>query len=236
VAVTVVNGLVAYLCGGGAVFVLRGASDPDVATTAMRAAARALQQIPHPDEPDDALPNFVSAVTAEPDGPSFWIDVKDMLDQNDLLAQEVVDSLVTALDAAGADGQLGFTSAAVATEAEATSAREVAVSSKEVPDWLPVPNGVVEIDAALVGQVGRVRFWVKGDTDQLVASYSELLAEAGFVLGDLDSADQPHFTAYQRYFSGRGANFSLGVGAVSRPSRSDASIREVAVEIRFLRA
>ena len=120
-SVTVANGLVAYLCDGGAMFVLRAAPNADVATRAMRTAAGALQTIPHPDEPEDALPNFVSAVTAEPDGPSFWIDVKDMLDANEALAQQVVDVLVTALDAAGADGELGFAATQVMRAVDALS-------------------------------------------------------------------------------------------------------------------
>ncbi len=106
--VTVHEQLLANLCQGGGVFVLRGASDEERAATAMRAAARAVASIPHPDEPDDPLPNFVSAITRSAEGPSFSIDVKDMLDDNAPLARQVVTAVVVALDVAGTDGELGF--------------------------------------------------------------------------------------------------------------------------------
>jgi hypothetical protein len=90
---------------GACRFVLRGSSDPEVARAAMSRGAQAVFDVPHPEEPDDPLPNFASSVTQTPDGPSFWIDCKDELDDPDVAA-DVVAAIVHALDKAGADGVL----------------------------------------------------------------------------------------------------------------------------------
>ncbi|HET7486388.1 MAG TPA: hypothetical protein VFJ85_00565 [Acidimicrobiales bacterium] len=90
---------------GACRFVLRGATDPAVARAAMQRAAEAVFTVPHPEEPDEPLPNFASAVTDTEDGPSFWIDCKDELEDPDI-AQAVVDAMLGALTAAGADGVL----------------------------------------------------------------------------------------------------------------------------------
>ncbi len=84
---------------------LRGASDAEIARTAMQRGAGAVFEVPHPLEPDDPLPNYASCVTLTEDGPSFWIDCKDELDDPDTAAA-VVAAILRALDAAGADGVL----------------------------------------------------------------------------------------------------------------------------------
>src|SRR3954468_9122315 len=74
--------LVAYLTDrpSQAVFVLRGAGDDDTAMAALRRAADAVRAIPHPDEPDDPLPNWVDALLGD-DGPTLHLDMQDHAEQ-----------------------------------------------------------------------------------------------------------------------------------------------------------
>jgi hypothetical protein len=90
---------------GACRFLLRDTSDGDAAHAAMERAAEAVFNVPHPEEPDEPLPNYASAVTETADGPSFWIDCKDELDDPDTAAA-VVTAIVGALDDAGVDGLL----------------------------------------------------------------------------------------------------------------------------------
>ncbi|MEY2425777.1 MAG: hypothetical protein QOI61_1349 [Actinomycetota bacterium] len=95
---------------GGCYFVVRGATDLDGAKRALRRAGLAISRIPHPDEPEDGLPNFVSAVTIGPDGPMFSIDVKDMFVGDRELAAQVLEVVRTQLDDALDACELGFPS------------------------------------------------------------------------------------------------------------------------------
>ena len=84
---------------------LRGSGDPALARAAMVRATQAVFRIPHPEEPDDPLPNSATEVTLTADGPSFSIDCKDQLDDPDTAAA-VVAAIVRALDEVGVDGLL----------------------------------------------------------------------------------------------------------------------------------
>jgi hypothetical protein len=94
--------LIAYLSdqSGQAVFVLREAGDEATAMSALRHAADAVRAIPHPDEPDDPLPNWVDAISGD-DGPSLHLDMQDHGEQ----AAQVVAAMVAALEESGIDGR-----------------------------------------------------------------------------------------------------------------------------------
>jgi len=106
-AIRVDPGLVDYIAesSGAAHVQLQDAEDPEVAVAAMRLARSAVFSIPHPEEPDDPLPSFASAVTMAEGGPTFWFDIADA-EVHDGTLRQVVKAMVTALDAAGATGWL----------------------------------------------------------------------------------------------------------------------------------
>jgi hypothetical protein len=72
--IEVEDGLLEYMAGNtGAVHLeLHDTDDPDRAIEGMRQAANALFSVPHPEEPDESLPSFVSGVTIGARGPTFW--------------------------------------------------------------------------------------------------------------------------------------------------------------------
>jgi hypothetical protein len=94
--------LIAYLADrpGQAVFVLRGAGH-DAAMAALRRAADAVRAVPHPDEPGDALPNWVDAVLGD-DGPTLHLDLQDHGEQ----APRVVAAVLAALEESAVHGTL----------------------------------------------------------------------------------------------------------------------------------
>jgi hypothetical protein len=107
VTVTVDPGLVAALAAssGNAQVELRDSSDPDVARRAMQAARAAVYTVPHPEEPDDPLPSYVSEVEDGPRGPRFSIDMADAEGYEGLI-ERVVATMSAAIDSAGGDGTL----------------------------------------------------------------------------------------------------------------------------------
>ncbi|MGC9670298.1 hypothetical protein ACNTMW_27610 [Planosporangium sp. 12N6] len=86
---------------GQAVFVLRRAGDDETAMAALRRAAAAVRAIPHPDEPDEPLPNGVDVLPGD-DGPTLHLDLQDHAEY----ADRVVAAIVAALDESGVDGHL----------------------------------------------------------------------------------------------------------------------------------
>lgn len=72
----------------------------------MRQAANALFSVPHPEEPDESLPSFVSGVTMGARGPTFWFDIADA-EVYDGLLEQVLETVVQALEQADATGLLG---------------------------------------------------------------------------------------------------------------------------------
>jgi len=97
--------LLDYMAGSlGAIHLqLRGAGDPERAAAAMGRARKALFAIPHPGEPDDPLPSYVSPITFDLDGPTFWFDIADA---GGNVLDEVLRTLTSALAEAGATGSL----------------------------------------------------------------------------------------------------------------------------------
>ena len=95
--------LIAYLTDrpSQAVFVLSGAGDDDAAMVALRQAADAVRAIPHPDEPEDPLPNWVDALLGD-DGPTLHLDLQDHAEQ----APRVIAAIVAALEQSAVDGTL----------------------------------------------------------------------------------------------------------------------------------
>jgi hypothetical protein len=106
-AIEVDDGLLDYMAGstGALHLVLRDTDDPDLALEAMRQAKAALFTIPHPEEPDDPLPSFASAVTAGAAGVTFWFDIADAEAYEGLLEQ-VLATVVRALEKSGVSGRL----------------------------------------------------------------------------------------------------------------------------------
>lgn len=103
-AVTARDGLFDYMAehGGACRLQLIGADDPERALAGMQAAARAVGRLPHPDEPTEPLPNWISGVALDDDGPAFTIDVKDSF-RIRAIAERVVAGTLNALADEGID-------------------------------------------------------------------------------------------------------------------------------------
>jgi hypothetical protein len=72
----------------------------------MDAARAAALTVPHPEEPDDPAPNFVSDATDAGGLVAFWIDLKDC-DAYPGLAQAMRDAIVAAVEVLVDEGTLG---------------------------------------------------------------------------------------------------------------------------------
>ena len=89
---------------GAAQVVVRSA-DVDAAVRGLRRARTALFQIPHPEEPEDPLPSYASAVAADETSARFRFDIADAEAYTGLIDQ-VADAIIAALEAEGVDGHL----------------------------------------------------------------------------------------------------------------------------------
>jgi hypothetical protein len=96
--------LVAYLSelGSQAELAVRGAPDPWLAHGALHAAAGAICDIRHPDEPGEPLPNYCEVRMAE-DIPMLHLDVQDY---GWRYAKQIVALVVSSLDVAEITGRL----------------------------------------------------------------------------------------------------------------------------------
>lgn len=80
---------------------VRDGSDPQAGLRALRRAASAVQRIPHPDEPEDGLPNFTD-VSLEDGLPVLRMDVKD----GGRFAAQIATAMLGALETEGTVGRL----------------------------------------------------------------------------------------------------------------------------------
>jgi hypothetical protein len=87
---------------GGALHVaLIDCGDHDEARRGLESAARAVYGVPHPEEPHDSLPNYVSELEEIPAGWVVWFDFQDIADDNPELMQQVLDAMLGGLAEAG---------------------------------------------------------------------------------------------------------------------------------------
>jgi hypothetical protein len=95
--------LVAYVAehSSATVLAVYDTTDPAAAAAALRAAAAEICQIRHPDEPDDALPNWCE-VLEEDGAPVLHLDMKDEIRYAALVVRIVLDQLASS----GDDGRL----------------------------------------------------------------------------------------------------------------------------------
>jgi hypothetical protein len=84
----------------GACWIVIECADAASARGAVDAARAAVWTIPHPEEPEDPLPSFVSDAEDRPGGSSFWFDMADA-EAYDGLVEEVLTAIVVAAAASG---------------------------------------------------------------------------------------------------------------------------------------
>ncbi len=106
-------------------------ADVEHARDGLVRAAAALRRIPHPEEPDDCLPSFVSEVRDADDGPLITFDIADA-EAYDGLVEQVLEAVLTALASAGTDGVLAWPGAPPLAEAAERRAR-VRLTEPEAP-------------------------------------------------------------------------------------------------------
>jgi hypothetical protein len=104
VGITVRSDVPEHIARNGSACLLRleSADPPDALEAALEVAAEALYKIPHPDEPEDGLPNL-STVRRTVNGPMIFFDIKD---QGEEFAAEIIEVLQRSLDASGVSGVL----------------------------------------------------------------------------------------------------------------------------------
>ncbi len=87
------------ISGGALDFVVTGA-ESGPARRGLETAVENVFQIPHPDEPEDPLPNYASDIVDRPDGAEVWFDIADYAEEPEIL-QHVVEAVVRGLTTAG---------------------------------------------------------------------------------------------------------------------------------------
>jgi hypothetical protein len=159
--------------------------DPARGLAALLAATRAVGGIPHPDEPDDPLPNWCTAVMR--DGvPVFHLDMKDCGDY----AGRVARILLGSVAAAGVGGRLepyrwpdpGYQ---YDHRAYVFDGERIDLDSRGLlpsfPDGFPAPEGGVPVLAQRLPDGGELIAW-RSDGGPF-AAYPARLRELGYDLG-----------------------------------------------------
>jgi hypothetical protein len=85
--------------GGALDFVVLGC-EPALGRRGLEAAAGLVMAIPHPEEPEEPLPNFASGVVERAEGAEIWFDVKDETEDPEVM-QQIVEAVVSGLNSAG---------------------------------------------------------------------------------------------------------------------------------------
>lgn len=138
---------------------------PEDAVRGLRAAARAVATIPHPEEPEDPLPSYVSSVEVTAGGAGFTIDIADA-EAYDGLLERVLDAVLEGLGGAGVDsGVLTYPSGPPAGPSPAPHAPPVGhlpSPAMATPGWsalgLPLPEP-------------HQPMWTSGSTEEHSAGY-----------------------------------------------------------------
>ena len=164
--------LAAWAANSGACHVVLRGADETLAVRAMNAAARAVQDVPHPEEPDDPFVSFVSEVAVVDDGVGFWFDAADAEAYDDVL-EALLSRIVAAVEAAGAaEGVLaaaggGDASDSPAAESPAAALPPEPTSTLSFLEGFPLPPGVEG--------VAPHRFSVHGLPDPIIEFYEQAL-------------------------------------------------------------
>lgn len=187
------DALVAYVAANAdrARLALRGAEPAD-ASAALASAAAAVHAIPHPDEPDEGLPNWCE-VLPETDGtPVLHLDMQDHGEQ----AARVVGVILAAVEAAGVEGRLEPVSPVgppftFDPAAQLYGSRHPAMDRLDgrglppgMPAALPVPDGLlVQAQRDEDGVWAHAAWRHTGDAEAF-GDYPERLRGAGFALNE----------------------------------------------------
>lgn len=181
-AIVVDPGLLEYMAShsGSCTFVLSGVPEAE-AVEGMRSACRAVGSIPHPEEPEDPLPSYMSGIAASGDGARFTVDMADAEGYDGLL-ERVLDAVLEGLAAAGVDGGL-LTYPAVEptpTIEEVTSPAPPPLPPSPIDgtSWsvvgIPLPDPHQELWASGSGTEHAAGYMLPHDTEFLLR-YFELL-------------------------------------------------------------
>jgi len=139
-ALVVDPGLLDYMASNSdsCTFVLKD-MPPEAAVRGLRSACRAVGSIPHPEEPGDPLPSYMSVPEPTGDGARCTIDMADAEAYEGLLEQV----LQAVLDGLAAEGLPGGLLTYPATEPTAVHAPTAAPPAEMPPSQIPpLPDGV----------------------------------------------------------------------------------------------
>jgi hypothetical protein len=219
--------------GGGGIAVFD--SDARRAQAGLEQALRALAQLRHPEEPEDALVKFISKIGRAPGGGvGVWFDAPDLgaLDQHHL----VVETVIEALEEAGVVGRMAFIDSDLLVPDEPID-RPEPWTGEVVPTWLPIPPEAVDVEALFVEGTGSVLFWVALEFD-VMRFYERQLLAAGFELGERSSTVGGELPTGEvlrvdkLQFRGRGRDCKITVGHRNRWSSGDPTVLELKVHVR----
>lgn len=191
--------------------------DVNVAVDAMRAAARAMEKIRHPDEPEDAFVNYISRVYETEEGAWFYVDVKDHYafpDECSALLRGAIEALDTP---ELSDAVLKWTDRQP-PPVESSLPKETRIT---LPPGFALPQGA---------RVWRTRLSAKpstwswamwqmqgdGDLEPLVEEYREELVRAGWDLGEIEPGSLDDGLSFVRWtVANETASGKVVMGSVS---------------------
>lgn len=167
------------------------------AARGLAAAAERIGRIPHPEEPDEGLPNFI-AVDERPEGPVLVFDIKDWGPD---YAAEIVGILVESLGASGVDGLIGPPQRPPADEHDAGGVPAHVLASFDgerpvgFPAEFPEPPGA-SLRAATSTATDLEMLWGSSlDAPSVLTDLERRLPAAGFtVVASVEVLGAPAYT------------------------------------------
>jgi hypothetical protein len=204
-AVIIDPGLLDYMAAnaGACTFVLKDVPEED-ALEGMRSARRVVGSIPHPEEPEDPLPSFMSTVEWTGDGARFWIDIADADGYGGLL-ERVLQAVLDGLAVAGVDGGLltypVLEGSVVPADPGMAGSRREELPPSPIPgtSWsvvgLPLPDPHRELWAGSSGTQQEAGFMFPHDTEFLLR-YFELIPGTLLSYTATPPDDRPYASVY----------------------------------------
>ncbi|MEY2472592.1 MAG: hypothetical protein QOK28_1921 [Actinomycetota bacterium] len=207
--------------------------DPDVAraSAGLDQAIRDVAGIRNPDEPAESIVSFIYPVVPMDDGSvACWFDAGDA--ESFGLEDQIVTTLVRALERAGVSGRLVGVDAALVIRAAETDPDRW--TGKAVPPWLPLPDSAVVQQANFWQGEGFVEYWTRGPSRRALDEIAVLFASREFAAGSIERVEVPDEREIWVFTTtGHGRTFRAVSGATLRSNlRTD----EVEVNVRANRA